>query len=553
MEIWPLVEPEDQPESDAWDLPLDAVLESSPQVRLARRIAKTVATWIARRDRLPYTGAPVRPGDVLVLVRQRGALFEAVIRALKDAGIEVAGADRLMLAEHIAVMDLMSLADALLLEEDDLALAEVLKSPLFGFDDDDLFALAWSRPGSLRDALRAKAGADPRCAEAAGTLDVLARAARRETPFAFYGQLLGAGGARRRILSRLGLEAADALDEFLALALDYETRETPSLQGFVAWMRAAATEIKRDMDIARDEVRVMTVHGAKGLEAPIVILADTATRPTGPRDPRLFALDVAGLPPGAPPPVVWAGRQDDDVLPMQLARQKARRAAEDEHRRLLYVAMTRAADRLIVCGARGVQALPKGCWYELVHDAADARCGRGCCRGRRGRGLALAAVGRRTDRGGRLRRAGRAAHDGALPLWLTRDAPPVPAGAVMLAPSAPFEARAERWDTRTASTATGRRWRCRAGATCTGCCRPCRASLRRSAPRPLGGIWRAPTNRSTRRKSRAFCPASWPCSPIRLSHHCSLPERARRSRLSAALPATARSPCWFPGRSTGWP
>jgi ATP-dependent helicase/nuclease subunit A len=344
-------------------------------------------------------------------------------------------------------MDLMSLADALLLEEDDLALAEVLKSPLFGFDDDDLFALAWNRPGSLRDALRAKVGADPRCAEAAGRLDVLARAARRETPFAFYGQLLGAGGAGRRILSRLGLEAVDALDEFLALALDYETRETPSLQGFVAWMRAAATEIKRDMDIARDEVRVMTVHGAKGLEAPIVILADTATRPTGPRDPRLFALDDAGLPPGAPPPVVWAGRQDDDVLPMQLARQKARRAAEDEHRRLLYVAMTRAADRLIVCGARGVQALPKGCWYELVHDAltpdADevpAEDGEGVVW--RWQQSVDASIGEGAS-GARDER-----HDGALPLWLTRDAPPVPAGAVMLAPSAPFEARAERWDTR---------------------------------------------------------------------------------------------------------
>ena len=92
------------------------------------------------------------------------------------------------------------------------------------------------------------------------------------TPFAFYAELLGAGGARRRFLARLGTEANDALDEFLNLALDYERRETPSLQGFLAWLRQARAEVKRDMEIARDEVRVMTVHGAKGLEAPIVIL-----------------------------------------------------------------------------------------------------------------------------------------------------------------------------------------------------------------------------------------------------------------------------------------
>ena len=93
------------------------------------------------------------------------------------------------------------------------------------------------------------------------------------------------GGASSR---RLGAEANDALDEFLNLAFDYERRETPSLQGFVAWLREARAEVKRDMEIARDEVRVMTVHGAKGLEAPIVILADTMTPPAGPKPPRLL-------------------------------------------------------------------------------------------------------------------------------------------------------------------------------------------------------------------------------------------------------------------------
>jgi ATP-dependent helicase/nuclease subunit A len=370
VEIWPLLEPEEKREIEGWDAPFDTTTEMSPRVRLAEKIAKAVKTWIARGDRVGE-GAQrhaVRPGDILVLVRQRGALFEAIIRALKDAEIAVAGADRLVLTEHIAVMDLMVLADALLLPDDDLALATVLKSPLFGLNDEQLFRLAWERPGSLRAALHAKAADDPVFA-AAARIDRYAEWARHETPFAFYARILGADRGRARFYARLGGEAADALDEFLEHALAYERREAPTLQGFIAWLRAGSTEVKRDMDIARDEVRVMTVHGAKGLEAPVVILADTTTPPKGPREPRLLTLPA---PSGTPARLVWAGRKADDVEPVADARAAEVRAAEEEHRRLLYVAMTRAADRLVVAGARGANNEPEGCWYRLVHDALAA-------------------------------------------------------------------------------------------------------------------------------------------------------------------------------------
>ncbi len=218
-------------------------------------------------------------------MRRRGPLFEAIIRALKREKIPVAGADRLVLGEHIAVMDLMVLADAVLLPQDDLALATVLKSPLFGLDDDALFKLAWDRgPNSLYATLRTQRP------ELTARFDAIREAARNLSPFAFYARLLGAEEGRKQFLARLGPEANDALDEFLNLALDYEHAATPSLQGFIAWMRAAAVEVKRDMEMDRDEVRVMTVHGAKGLEAPIVILADTTTPPQGWHPPRLLHL-----------------------------------------------------------------------------------------------------------------------------------------------------------------------------------------------------------------------------------------------------------------------
>jgi ATP-dependent helicase/nuclease subunit A len=363
VEIWPLLRPEEKREIEGWDAPFDELTETSPPIRLAQRIAKAVKGW---KD------AGARAGDVLVLVRQRGALFEAIIRALKNERIEVAGADRMVLTEHIAVMDLMVLADALLLPDDDLALATVLKSPLFGFDDAQLFALAYDRKGPLRSVLRERCGEDLFFAQAAERLDRLAQAARVQTPFAFYADLLASRtGGRKSILERLGHEAADPLDEFLNLALDYERRETPSLQGFVAWLRAARAEVKRDMEIARDEVRVMTVHGAKGLEAPIVVLADTTTRPTGPRDPRLLTLPMGGAP-DAPQRLIWASASKDDVGPMEDARKAARKAAQDEYRRLLYVAMTRAAERLVVCGCEGERRRPDGCWYDLINDALAA-------------------------------------------------------------------------------------------------------------------------------------------------------------------------------------
>jgi ATP-dependent helicase/nuclease subunit A len=359
VDIWEPMEPDERKEMEGWQAPFDRVSETSPRVKLAQRIARTVRKLIDNGEPLGIARQPARYGDVLILVRQRGELFEAIIRALKQEHVEVAGADRLVLTEHIAVMDLLVLADALLLPEDDLALAIVLRSPLFSFEETELYDIAWDRGQvSLRAALARKPG--EKFAAAAAELDALAAAARRETPFAFYAKILGAGEGRRRILARLGAEANDALDEFLNLAFEYERRETPSLQGFVAWMREASAEVKRDMAIARDEVRVMTVHGAKGLEAPIVVLADTMTQPAGPRAPQLLKL--------AGGPMIWAGRKADDVAVVAAARQTARDEATHEYRRLLYVAMTRAADRLIVCGAESRQKRPEGCWYDLVRE-----------------------------------------------------------------------------------------------------------------------------------------------------------------------------------------
>ena len=189
-----------------------------------------------------------------------------------------------------------------------------------------------------------------------------------ETPFAFYAWLLGGDGGRARILRRLGHEANDALDEFLELALGYERKAPASLQGFMAWLRTADLEVKRDMEISRDEVRVMTVHGAKGLEAPVVFLVDTTTSPADTQRLKLIHLPQGNAAPHAPGVVVWAGKKAEDPVVVAAARAAMLEETEDEYRRLLYVAMTRAADRLIVggCMPGNMNSVRKFSWYDLI-------------------------------------------------------------------------------------------------------------------------------------------------------------------------------------------
>ena len=374
IEVWPPIGATKTPEREDWRMPVDEASGADPAVIAARRIAATVKSWLApdAAERVHDVAAGrlrrILPGDVMVLVRSRGAFFEAMIRALKENDIATAGADRLLLRDSLAAMDLAAAGRAALLLDDDLTVATVLKSPLIGLDDDDLLAIAPGRAGSLFDALAA--AGEPRFVAARERLETWRRRARERTPFAFYAALLGADGGRRALLERLGPEASDAIDEVMALALAHEREQAPSLAAFLAELEADDAPVKRDMEARSDGVRVMTVHAAKGLEGPIVFLADACSVGYTRMTERL--LDLGDREAGSPL-FVWALRKGEDSAPLADARSRMLAAAAGEHRRLLYVAMTRAAQRLIVVGHHGVNGPAEDNWRELIDAGLGER------------------------------------------------------------------------------------------------------------------------------------------------------------------------------------
>ncbi len=361
VEVWPLTEPEDEEVSDPWQAPIDREPSHSPRRRLARYLAETIKGWIGRRMLQPE-GRPVRPGDILILVRRRNSFFDALIRALWNARVPVAGADRLKLAENIAVLDLLALAQFSIMPEDDHALACILKSPILAepLSEDGLLAIAANRaPKSLWQSLRHSP--DAGCRAAVAALEPLMKTAAAARPFEFFTEVLNS--ARARFLARLGSEANDAIDAFLDMALGYEESNGSSLAGFVNWFEGSEAEIKRNMEQGTGEVRIMTVHGAKGLEAPIVILPDTVAVPDHTTQTPLLMLEAGN---GRAKVPLWPAPklfQSDSLAALKAARQDLQTA---EYHRLLYVAMTRARDELYVCGYAGGRALPQDCWYTAV-------------------------------------------------------------------------------------------------------------------------------------------------------------------------------------------
>lgn len=373
VELWPLTPKPDKKETKAWDAPVDAVSEDSPTTVLCGHIAAEIKAWIGA-ETLQSRARAVEAGDIIILVQSRGPLFHQMINALARSGVPVAGADRLKLLEDPAVEDLLAYARCVLLDEDDLSLAEILKSPFFGLDDADLFDLAYDRKHSLWRTLQKRARERRAWTQAVDEISAARRTAQKEGAYAFFSHILesGAPSGRTRLYGRLSDASREPIDEFLRQALDYEAGHPRSLQGFISWAEKNAGEIKRELEQASDAVRVMTVHGAKGLEGDIVFLLD-AHKPPNTKTGSVLPAPSEKL--AANIPVLCRVKHDASAA-VQALYDEAKREKYEEYRRLLYVAATRARDRLYICGVedknsknRQKKPTAEKSWYALAEDA----------------------------------------------------------------------------------------------------------------------------------------------------------------------------------------
>ena len=376
VELWePVARPEEE-EVDAWQAPGQRMAAPRPETILARRIAGTIAAWLKQQRMLAAKGRPVRPGDIMILLRNRGRLARPLIKALKRHGVPVAGADRLVLNNHIAVKDMISLAEFLLLPQDDLSLAEVLRSPLIGISEEQLYTLAYDRGMATLWQRLAQNQDNLAFVEAHGLLARLLARVDYLPPFELFSYVLEVEKGRTRMLARLGDEASDALDELLSQALLFGRSHAPSMQGFLHWLQSGEPEVKRDMEQGRDEVRILTVHGSKGLEAPVVFLPDTmdASRTRG--------GDLLWDEKDGNKAFFWAPSVKDYDTVCRNLQEENKRKENEEYRRLLYVALTRPQDELYIMGceparkkkeAAGDEDAPDDAlgqsWYDLIRQA----------------------------------------------------------------------------------------------------------------------------------------------------------------------------------------
>ncbi len=377
IELWPLFRNKDEDaekpsEITGWDIPVTVLESQSGAAQMANKIGDMVQKWIDEKIILESYNRPIEAGDILILVKSRSAFVPQLVRALKLRHVPVSGVDRMILAEQLVVEDLCAGAAFALLPEDDLTLAAFLKSPFIGYDEQTLYDLA---QGRNHETLwnRVRQSGDSVVIE---WLNSLIEQASTDHPYEFFSRLVQApcpadpSSGLHAIKRRLGEDAIDPLDEFLNLALDFERKHTASLQSFLKWHENGQSEIKRQLEEGSGTVRIMTVHGSKGLQAPIVFLPDTVRSGASTKQDRVLWPHKTGL----PLPLIYASKTDAPKA-LEPAFQTIRQQEDEEYRRLLYVAMTRAEERLYIGGYTG-KRMPSedsetAYWYDDIRAAFE--------------------------------------------------------------------------------------------------------------------------------------------------------------------------------------
>ncbi len=308
-----------------------------------------------------------KPSDIMVLLQKRGSFAGPLLIELKRRGIDVAGSDRIKLPQFPAVKDLLHMVRFCIDNNNDYGLCCVLKSPFYRLKEQDIFNLCKikneSENASVFDCLTEYNR------DVYDDLNDIIEKSKTLAPYSFFEYVLHKNNNREKIISAMGKHVIDPIEEFMSMCLAYERTQPGTLRHFIKWFITGDSEVKRDMDESAG-VRIMTVHGSKGLASPVVFLIDTVYFPQSES-----TLNVNYLDKNSDDYDLWLWKTDDSDIIQQIA-DKNKQDAIAEYYRLLYVAMTRTRDRLYIygCDANVVNDLS---WHRklwsVLSNIADAR------------------------------------------------------------------------------------------------------------------------------------------------------------------------------------
>lgn len=304
---------------------------------------------ISQKIKSIITSGKYNANDIMILVQQRHPLVTPLVTELKKNNINVAGSDRIILPDFAPIQDLLNLVRWCLNPTDDYSLCCALKSPIFFVTENNIFNLCKTKNTTNFERLNSDKNAVPvTLFEILKTeydtiytqLSEIKTQATQLGPYSFFSYILNHLNIRKNFISALGTQVIDPIEEFMTICLSYERTQPGTLHHFIKWFITGGSEIKRDMDKSQG-VRIVTVHGSKGLEAPVVFLIDTTRTP---QIDKTINISQTGAPiwlwtPRACNSEIYKKFQTDS-LDTQIA----------EYYRLLYVAMTRARDELYIYG-----------------------------------------------------------------------------------------------------------------------------------------------------------------------------------------------------------
>ncbi len=368
VEVWPQIVPEKKEKKEQsyeWKFDfLESNEEQKEQEILAEAIAKKIANGVNKKIKLENRQESLKFGDFMILLRNRTNGFDkSLAKYFNKYNIAFSSQSRVKFGENLLILDLLSSAKFALLTEDDLNLACLLKSPIFNLTEADLLNICLFKNDNKTSIYQSLDKLD-KYKNVKEKLDKIITKSKTLDCFEFFYSLLNKENHQKDFLAYFGNENLEIIEKFLSFVRDFSKNNSPSLQKLIEFIDNLNPELSLSSE-DRNKVKITTIHSAKGLQAPIVIMPDCSynfNQLLGAKE-KISWVDFGNF--NLP---IWCNKKSQENSIIKSHKEKRIKEAKDEYLRLLYVALTRAEDELYIAGF-GNSKDPE-CWYEVVKNSA---------------------------------------------------------------------------------------------------------------------------------------------------------------------------------------